>query len=263
MRLEEKNLQTLHTLGLTPPQAKIYLASIQAGKESIQIISTIANIDRSNTYQVMSQLQKMGLIIRILGTPIRYEAIPFADAITLLLKFKEDQFIEIQKEAQEAIRLKQTNYATQDRKDYEFKMINHDRDAQIVWIINVCESARESFDLLLNRKTFCGGVIDLAKYQLDCIKRGVKYRVVTERIDSPSIKNKLQAFVAHPNFRIRYLREFPSTQITIQDKKFASIMLLPNSGIVERPSLLTNHKGCVEIFQRYFDDMWNQAQEII
>jgi hypothetical protein len=116
---------------------------------------------------------------------------------------------------------------------------------------------------LLNRKTFSEGVLGLDKYQLACIRRGVKYRVVTERIDSQFMRNKLRAFVAQPNFLIRYIRYMPQTQITIQDKKLASIILLPNSGIVQRPSLLTNHQGCLEIFQRYFDDMWNQAQEII
>jgi sugar-specific transcriptional regulator TrmB len=84
---------------LTPLQAKIYLVSIQGGKEKIKTIARIANIDRSSTYQAVIQLQEIGLIEKILGTPNLYQAAPIEEGVSTLLKHKEDQSSEIQKEA--------------------------------------------------------------------------------------------------------------------------------------------------------------------
>ena len=260
MEIQEKNVQTLHVLGLTPSQAKIYLALVQTGKEKIQTISGIANLDRSNTHHTVMQLEKIGLISRILGTPNRYQAIPLKDGVSILLKHKQDQYGEIEKKAQNLIQIAQAQNA-EPQEEYIFKIIKEEKEIEIKSIINSCENAQENFDLLINEKTFYGGVMDLAKDQLSCIKRGVKYRVVTEKINLQPIQKNLQAFLAEPNFQIRYISKAPTAQLILCDKKRATVRLLPNSGIGESSILITNHSGCVEMFQSHFDKIWNEAQE--
>lgn len=64
-----------------------------------------------------------------------------------------------------------------------------------------------------------------------------------------------------PNFQVRYITYTPNVEICITDNKTAGIALIPDKGVGDRPTLQSTHTGCMEIFQTYFDLLWNQALE--
>jgi sugar-specific transcriptional regulator TrmB len=259
--LENSRLENLQKLGLTLLQAKIYTIVLDAGKEKILTISKIANVDRSNTYRTILHLQNMGLVEKTLGSPNIYQAIPIRDAVLTLINSKKDEYDKMQKVATKLMQTGLMNDTGFPEKEYEFKIIKKGKKAEIKFIIDSCKDIRESFDLLINKKTFCGGVIDLAKEQLTCVRRGIKYRMVTEKINSKEIQKKLALFMSEPNFQIRYITKAPEAELAIDDKKVAHVVLAPNSGLGERSMLFTNHPGCVEMFQNHFDKIWNEAEE--
>jgi sugar-specific transcriptional regulator TrmB len=257
--IDEKNLQTMHKLGLTNLQAKIYLVSIQTGREKIKTLSLAANMDRSNTYQAVQQLQQVGLMEKILGEPNLYQAIPIENAVSTLLKSKETEYNQIQDQAKKLVEV--VHSENQTAKEYEFKIMKRQKEYEIKDIVNACKSAQESFDMLINRKTFCYGVIDLAKDQLECLERGVEYRVLTEKLNTPSIKQKLEAFLQYPNFKIKFLSKTPEAELVIGDKKAAIVSLVSNSEMGESPLFLTTHPGMIKMFQSHFDKVWNETQK--
>lgn len=55
----EKNLQKI---GLTEKEAKVYLASLELGKSSVQKIATKAKVNRATTYVILEQLMAKGAI---------------------------------------------------------------------------------------------------------------------------------------------------------------------------------------------------------
>ena len=261
MESQDKNVQTLHKLGLTTLQAKIYLILIQIGKEKIQTISRIANIDRSNTYHTIIELQRIGLVEKMLGTPNFYNAIPVEDAVSSLLKRKQDQYSHIQREAQGLISVINAKDTKPENVEYKFKIVSKQKNTEQKDIAFNCEHVGESYDLLINKKILFTGVFDLDKYQMRAVKRGIKYRLVTEKMDAETLREKLKLFLAEPNFQIRYILGSLKTELIIRDKKTASIPLLPNSGMGEGPCLITDHPGCVEMFQDHFNKIWNEAKE--
>jgi sugar-specific transcriptional regulator TrmB len=261
MELQDKYAQTLCKLGLTPLQAKTYLTLIHTGREKIQTISKIAHIDRSNTYQTINQLQKMDLIERIIDSPNLYQASPLEDAVSSLLRRKQDQYSQIQKDAQELMPLIHAKDTTPEKEEQLFKIFKKQEIAAIKNTIADLKKAQESFDILITKKTLFVGIIGLEKDQLPCVKRGIKYRMVTEKIDSETIQEKLRNFLAEPNFKIRYILKAPRAELIIRDKKTAHVGLLPNSGIGDTPYMETDHPGFLEMFQTYFDKIWNEAQE--
>jgi sugar-specific transcriptional regulator TrmB len=257
----ENREESLQKLGLTSLQAKIYSTLLDAGKEKTLTISKTANIDRSNTYRTILHLQNIGLVTKILNTPTMYQAVPMKDAVSTLINHKRDEYDNMKNVAQKLILTSSTNAEGFQQKEYEFKITKKDKKSEREEIIDACKNIKESFDLLINKKTFCEGVIDLAKEQLNCVRRGIKYRMITEKIDTQSMEEIINVFTSEPNFQIRYLTETPLAEIVINDRKVAVITLVPDSGLGERTRLETDHPGCVEMFQNHFDKIWNEAQE--
>ncbi len=259
--LENSRLENLQKLGLTLLQARIYTVVLDAGKEKIQTISKIANVDRSNTYRTILHLQNIGLVEKMLGSPNIYEAIPIKDAVSILIDLKKDEYDKIQKVATELMRKGLTNDSGLSEKEYEFKIIRMGKRAGIKLVIDACKNIRESFDLLNNKQTLCDCVIDLAEEQLTCLRRGIKYRMVTEKINSKPILKKLALLMSEPNFQIRYIPEAPEAEMAILDKKVAHIDILSYLPSKGRTQLITNHPACIKMFQNHFDKIWNEAQE--
>lgn len=259
--IEKNREESLQKLGRTSLQAKIYTAIFDAGKEKTLTISKTANVDRSNTYRTILQLQNMGLVTRILNTPNLYQTVPMKDAVSILINHKKDEYYNMQKVAQKLILTGSTNAEEFQQKEYEFKITKKDKKGEEKEIIDACKNIKESFDLLINKKTFSMGVIDLAKEQLNCVKRGIKYRMITEKLNSPYLEKIINVFASEPNFQIRYILKTPKAEIIINDRKNAVITLVPNSGLGERTRLETDHPGCIEMFQNHFDKIWNEAQE--
>src|SRR3990167_6928519 len=54
--------QTLSQFGLTPNQAKVYLALLELGEAKVQEIAKKARILRTTTYEVLEQLKNLGII---------------------------------------------------------------------------------------------------------------------------------------------------------------------------------------------------------
>jgi sugar-specific transcriptional regulator TrmB len=258
--LEDKNLQ-LQKLGLTPLQAKIYTSLLESGKEKILAISKTALVDRSNTYRTILQLQRIGLVDRMLGTPNSYFAIALKEAVSILINLKKDQFGEMQKIAQELTQSYPANDTKPQESEYEVTLCRWPRIRHLKVINDCCENAKESIDLLLNKKTFEEGLIGLANAQLACVRRGVKYRVVTENINSDKIQKKLEAFIVKPNFQLRTIFNSPLSEVAIVDQKYATVNLVLFGGMGQVENLVTNHPGCIEMFQNHFDKVWNDAKK--
>ncbi len=247
-------------MGLTFRQAKIYLLLTRTGKQKATAISKTANADRSNVYQTLAQLQKKGLVAKILGKPTLYEAIPVQEAITNILEHKKKQYYKICEEAKEILRIIPANKMSS-QKETEFRVTSYGKEAELKKVTHTCDTAEESIDLLLNKITFHTGVINYAEPHIKAMKRGVKYRIITEYTNPKPILKTLQTLMAEPNFQIKHIHYTPKVEICITDKRNAAISLIPNRGIGERPTLGTTNLGCLEIFQIFFDSIWNQAHE--
>jgi sugar-specific transcriptional regulator TrmB len=261
MSFTDEALQSLHTLGLTLLESKSYLVLLKSGRSKIEQIAATAKLHRSSIYQAMKQLQKMGLVSKILGRPNLYEAISLKEASKILIKLKEDKFNEAKREANELSNLGVNADALQGPPNSEFNIIKRPKELFLSDIILACKSIDVSFDLMINAKYFIDGMINLSKHQIKCIMRGVNYRVITEKIPTKEEQKLLGNFLEYQNFKLKFFPEPLSTEYGISDKKFATLILTPNITMGESLLLNTNHKGFVKILQNHFDKSWNEAEE--
>ena len=72
----EENIKTLVSLGMSGTQAKVCLALGRIGPSAISEISDASGVGRPETYRATVELEKKGLIEKILSVPTKYELLP-------------------------------------------------------------------------------------------------------------------------------------------------------------------------------------------
>ena len=83
-------------LGLTPNQAKVYQTILKIGNAPVIQIAKSSSVRREDVYKVLSALEKMGLVEKLLGKPTLIRATPVAGALASLIvdeKVKSDERI--------------------------------------------------------------------------------------------------------------------------------------------------------------------------
>ena len=85
----EKNIKTLVGLGINGTQAKISLALARIGPSTISEISDSSAVARPDAYRAVIELEKQGLIERMVSTPTKYELLPLSDVLSTLIGRRE------------------------------------------------------------------------------------------------------------------------------------------------------------------------------
>jgi len=83
-------------LGLSPNQAKVYQTILKLGMATVIQIAKSSIVRREDVYKVLSTLEKMGLVEKLLGKPAVIRATPVAGALASLIldeKVKSDERI--------------------------------------------------------------------------------------------------------------------------------------------------------------------------
>ncbi len=82
--LTDENIRTLVGLGLSSTQAKISLALARIGPSTVSEISDASAVARPDTYRALVELEKKGLIEKIVSTPNMYELIPLSEVLSTI-----------------------------------------------------------------------------------------------------------------------------------------------------------------------------------
>lgn len=78
-------------LGLTPGEAKLYLAMREAPTARVADLARAAEMSRPRAYDVAAALVRRGVAIEHAGLYKRFEAVPLQLAITRLLREQHDR----------------------------------------------------------------------------------------------------------------------------------------------------------------------------
>ncbi|MEM1531004.1 MAG: helix-turn-helix domain-containing protein [Candidatus Bathyarchaeia archaeon] len=95
-RIEE----TLMKLGLSRNEARVYVFLARKKEAKASEISTALLLNRTETYRILMNLQKMGLISTVFEKPLKFIALPLEKSLSLLIETKKLSIsaLEIEKE---------------------------------------------------------------------------------------------------------------------------------------------------------------------
>lgn len=86
MNNKDNGVNIFTQLGLTNRQAEVYLATFELGKPTANSIAQTLQIARSEVYRATPELQKLGLIKKIIKNPVAFTATPLSEGLSILLQ---------------------------------------------------------------------------------------------------------------------------------------------------------------------------------
>jgi sugar-specific transcriptional regulator TrmB len=253
--------QLLTRLGLTPLEARIYLSLCKYGRLTAKALNCLTKIAQPDIYRVATQLQKQGMIEKVIEKPVRFGAIPIEKGVAFLLerrkadqndlKLKSELLLrEFKERPSEAIEIETAHFVMIPQKEI---IVNKIREA--------IEKSTRNIDMYLSWKRFFTGVKDtFAECSENAWAIGVRFRVVVEKPETAADIELANQFSRRSPFcNVRFLQGSPKTVFGIYDKKEVFIIVNPKSGLLDSPALWSNNQSLISAMRDYFEVLWHNA----
>lgn len=254
MQKEDFSAQTLEKLGLSKSQARVYLAIVTVQKANVAKIASLSKVARPDVYRILSTLEENGLVKKIIGSPITFEATPLKQACEMLLENKKEEYIEIQHNTNNLINKFNLNSHLYNVDIGNFQIVSSVKLLREM-LGDENTNARTSIDLITKWRNIRPVVFGVHQFFPNAIKRGVKIRVI---VDYDPTEKKLASALSNPLLEIRYLGERVPIKATIYDKRKASMSVgFSYDDIV--PSLWSDNPVFLKMMEAYFDTLWQKA----
>jgi sugar-specific transcriptional regulator TrmB len=251
-------------LGLTPTNARIYLTLANSEPLKVSAIAGMAKVARPDTYRAMENLQKMGLIEKIIENPVRYKAIPLDQTLQFLLERKKEQYKNVIAETEillSEIKLSESDYR-QRLKNFQFVLIA-EGNAVIRKIREAINCVESSVDLVLSWRRFSRGVTSTFAEDLEnAWKKQVKFRFLVQKPKDTITSKELTQFCRRKTCQVKFMRQLPETVYGIYDSNEMSIILFPRKDLPNSPALWSNSDPLIKLASDHFEMLWSKAEEV-
>ncbi len=258
MAQTEEATQIFTDLGLTYVQAKLYLtlAKFGASGGDVKKICRESGVVRQDIYRVMPTLQKLGLAEKIIAKPTVYRGIPVEKGFSMLLSRKTSEYSELKKKAKIAFdKITATSTETVVPQQSTEFIITSERSLFLAKVKEDIERTKANIDIVYSKERMSLITFHAAEQIEKAMKRGVKVRALTSKIEGKTLDRNIQVLEKNPSFELR-LAEYIAVGLIIFDKNEVNVRIA--NTIV--PSLWTNNQNVAKLAEAYFDDLWEKAE---
>ena len=252
----EKEIKVLVDLGLTSCQARVYLALCHFGELEVKAISQHSSVPRQDVYRVAESLESLGLIVKIISRPIRFNAMSIKKGTEILLKRKKKETIRLESDLLDVLRDFKENQNQPQKSDFVYLP---EREAVLERIRNAINTSKKSVDLLMTWARFKVGLYAFAEELVKAQDRKVKFRYILETPPN-SEKDIIKKLVRkHSRYEAKFLPTFPKCVMGIYDKKEIFIITDRKADLQDSPALWSTCTNLVDALEDYFEFLWNTS----
>jgi sugar-specific transcriptional regulator TrmB len=260
--MSEEDVRTLVKLGLTPNQAKLYLAHLKIGKANGRTLAKHSNLARQEVYQLLSDLQEIGLVEKVIKSPSEFNPVPIQAGLSVLLVKRKREYREIEEETKTLLeKFKSIQKETFAEGGNGFLLI----PGTIMFFEKrkkMLANVKQNLRVITTEKRLAQTMHYLLRDYKKALKKGVKIRIITEKFgDEESFLKTVHSLMTKPNFSLRYVTPPIKASVVIFDDKEAFVIVYPKLDLVKSPALWTNHTGLISMYQDHFETMWASALE--
>lgn len=257
MSYDQEDLQTLMRLGLNNSQAKVYLIMTNVRATKAKAIWKLSKVGRQDIYRILQELQKTGLIEKIVASPTEYRALPLAEGVSILFQRKKSEIAKLQIEATKLVETRGPNLQTVFSDQYQCIMIP-EKEAFHLRASQSIERVQKNYDVSSTLKRISSSS---PQYFSKAVEKGVQVRVIVNTEDKDCFEKLEQPFWKEPNFELRRIPHSPDSAFAILDKSELWIATITEVGLSEAPYLWSTFPSLVNLAQNYFETQWNMAEE--
>ena len=262
--VSDTHVDRLCKLGLTALQAKIYLLLYETGRTKIQTLARIANVDRANTYQILWQLQKKGIVETIVGTPTLYQAVSLQEASAALLAQKKREFERVVETSKELLQENaEREQKLPDLSVPQISFVSYGNSMASKKIVLAWTNVQRLAELYLEEPSFAEAlewpwVLNIWKKAMN---RGVKVRVITQNLQEKSdcLSRSLSSLEKNRNFEIRYTTSAIICQCICLDEKETWLFVDKINTHDQAQSIMLRHKGLGKMAHSLFEMLWDET----
>ncbi len=256
-----QDTESLMFMGLTRAQAIIYLTCRSIGNANAKEIWKSSDIGRQDVYRVLDELQKKGIIEKVIGTPTKFRATRIQDALSILLKCKAKQYQEAEEKVQEM--LNSSSWNDEDAAVKSQFVLIENRDRFLYKIDRIHATTINNADIICASWSICkDGLWRFSDFFERCAKKEIGVRIL---VGKPTSNGELHDMISlrckYQPFKMRFARTPIETTLGIYDKKEAVFWTAPYSTLTPPPHLFTNNKGLIATLGEYFDFKWNDSSD--
>jgi sugar-specific transcriptional regulator TrmB len=218
----------------------------------------------TDTYRVIAQLQKKGLIEKLIKKPAQFKAVPIDTSTAFLLQRKKVEYNDLKVKTKLLVRAfkEKPLHIPLETDGAQFALIPQS-ETVVTRIREAIERSKRSVDIFLSWKRFLDGITTaFAESSERAWAKRVKFRIVVESPEERGdAEQALQFCGKSPFCDIRFLPGCPKTVIGIYDNSEVFIIIDPKEGLFDSPALWSNNQSLISVVQDYFEILWLTAME--
>jgi len=263
----EEAAKELASFGLTGNQARAYVALVKLRVASVSKIAQLSRIRREEIYRMMPKLERLGLVEKVLGKPVKYKSVPPKEALSTLLEHERESVNSRMAELAEKGRrlLKQLKSVgvegTVEEEGPRFVLI-FDREQAVRKIATMIRKAKKSIAIATPRY---GVELGYAYFDIfgKAVRRGVKARLLLEidEIDGLAIKMLRDAELFKGAVELRHVDNLTSHIVIADDVQVIVGTFLRPTG-ERHVDLWTNSPAYVDVMKVFFDRIWQDSVDV-
>jgi sugar-specific transcriptional regulator TrmB len=258
LSFQDHGEKIIRELGLTFSQARVYIALVRLGDPTTaRAVSSFLNIARQDVYQLVVELQKLGIVELVIGKPEMFRAIPMQETVSILMDRRNRKTSALLSEATELLgRLPEKPEATIQQDNRQFLLIP-EKEVLIHRIGKAIETAQKSIRVITPWKELIQWLLLLDKCWSQALRRDVTIQWVTEKqMNADSNPENIAAFLKNPRFKLKTVSNLAKKRLAIYDGKEVFIATLSRANAAESPALWTNNSVIIDILADYFEMKW-------
>ncbi|MGQ9460124.1 MAG: TrmB family transcriptional regulator [Candidatus Bathyarchaeaceae archaeon] len=251
--------------GLSRNEIRVYIYLARSGVRRAREISDALSLHRTETYRILRDLEKRGIVSSILEKPLKFMATPFEETIDTLIKAKKLRIQQLERRKKSLIdiwfSIPQQKVEPENREVFQIL----EGEEQIILKANeILENTEEEIyvlapDLDLLRLYHSGFTDKLEKFS----RKNVKVRLLTNHSPkSRFVADKMK--LTDVKYVLSSAEELPSFIISDQEQLLFSIK---NGNDAQDPgtrkrrgrisSLWTNYEAFIKALKTLFLELWN------
>lgn len=248
-------LKGLQEFGLTQTEAKIYMFLAKNGSKKAIEITKNQKIPRTETYHILSNLQKKGIVTSTIDRPTKFQGVSFVDALSSLISNEQKKIESLKIKQTELIRawdLLPNNKNENDDITENRIQILQGKNSITSKLEEISSNPKENLLVIGNEKNL--SMLYHSRFHSNLRKAGTKLQILTsqEKKTNYVLKGISETCIK------TYPKELQKNEFYVIKDKSEMVIFL-NSNFEETEEMIaiwTNSKDLVTSFKTLFELTW-------
>ena len=263
--LELDKTDLLMGLGLSPNQAKVYQTILKLGNATVIQIAKSSSVRREDVYKVLSPLENMGLVEKLLGKPAKVRATPVAGALAALIldeKVKSDERIASMKAKFHALsKVKWVEPIAGGEEESLYALIPEGKSV-VAKLSSLIVSSKNGVFWIDTLKEISHVTSLLGAEIKKAIHNKVEVNMIIEDFKPDEIQTKqVQHTINNESINIRFHHQ-PLNRFAVFDGREAMISTNRKITSEDTSALWTTDTNLIGVLKGYFETAWSESEEL-